>query len=278
MVTVPLRYGVIVPVRNEALRLNQTVPHLLAATAGDDVHIVWVCNGCTDGSEDVIKRHHIGARAHVICLEKASKTAALQAGDDLLKDIYPRIYLDADTWLRPGDMARLMAPLVADKADLTSPQHDCDMTGATRISAAMMKCWLALPYARTHAFLGAVALSKAGRARWGQWPDLFGDDIFVTAMTPFHRRCIVTDALAMTWAPRDIHSWLRMRRRWRAGELQIRDYGIEITPVAGQRAALVRRLCWPSTAPGAVLFCLIGLLARFPTPSSRQDGWIPDRR
>lgn len=91
----PGPFGVVVPVRNEAATLPRTVPALLDAVAGRPARVVWVCNGCTDDSAALIRRH-AGDTAEIIELGGAGKTLALQAGDEALGQIFPRFYIDAD--------------------------------------------------------------------------------------------------------------------------------------------------------------------------------------
>ena len=268
--------GIVVPVRNEAEMLPQTVPALLAATAGDDVRIVWVCNGCQDDSAAVI-RSLVGPESDVIEIGPPGKTGALQAGDDFLGDMFPRLYLDADTWLRPGDLARLFAPLMAGQADLTAASHAFDLSRASRLSGQMSICWLALPFATEAAFLGAVAISQAGRAQWDIWPDVIADDMFMTAHVPSARKKIVLNAIATTRPPKRFQDWVAIRARWIRGERELLRMGFSLPEVEGQRAALVTRLLDPRTCVGAAAFILARIVAGRRARRSRPSYWQPRR-
>lgn len=272
----PLTYGIIVPVRNEAALLPVTLRKLLEATAEDQARIIWVCNGCDDDSAAVI-RQHAGPGAEVIELAEPGKTGALQAGDDALGGLFPRVYLDADTWLRPGDLARLLAPLLAGEADLVAPRLRLDTAGASWLSARIGDCWLALPHARTTAFSNAIGLSGAGRALWGRWPRITGDDIFVAATVPAHRKRIVPEALATTGMPGDFRGWVRMRARWRKGERELAELGLSPPQAPGQRAALLRRMRTPRLALGAWAFAAARLLASRGSEKTGAGIWLPDR-
>lgn len=279
-------YGIIVPVRNEAAVLPVTVPGLLAATRGDRVRIVWVCNGCTDGSAALIRRlagqgagqGAAGWRAEVIELDRPGKTAALQAGDEALGDLFPRLYLDADTWLRPGDPARLMQPLVSGAADLVAPGLRFDTAGASPLSVRIGACWLSLPHARTAAFSNAIGLSAAARALWDRWPDITGDDIFVSATVPARRRLIVPEAQATIGMPAGFAGWVRMRARWRRGEAELARLGLSPPRPAQQRFALLRQMLSARTAPGAWAFAAARVLAALSPTGAAASAWLPDRR
>lgn len=275
-------YGIIVPVRNEALLLPQTVAKLLAATKGDRVRIIWVCNGCNDDSATVIRRF-AGSQAEIIELELPSKIAALQAGDDCLGNLFPRLYHDADTWLQPGAPARLIQPLLSGEADLVSPGLCFDTAGASHISALIGACWLALPHGRTATFSAVLAVSAAGRGLWDAWPEITGDDIFVSAMVPDNRKKIVAEIVATTSMPKNFAGWVRMRARWLQGEAELKRHGLARPRHPQQHAALLHQMLSPATAIGAFAFAAARIAAGMTRISSMTSMpsapsvWMPDR-
>lgn len=275
-----LGYGIIVPVRNEAALLPVTVPRLLAATKGDQVRIIWVCNGCTDDSAKMI-RCLAGPAAEVIELARPGKTTALQAGDDALGGLFPRLYLDADTWLRPGDIALLMQPLLSGAVDLVAPRLRFDVAGASGIAARIGACWLSLPHAQTTAFSNAIGLSSAARALWGKWPEIIGDDAFVAAIVAAHmpplRKQVIDTALATISMPRSFNGWVRMRARWLQGEAELVRLGFSPPRAARQRSSLLRQLVFPSTAVGAWAFLVARVLANVARADATTSAWMPDR-
>lgn len=269
--------SVVVPVRNEAASLDRTIPALLAAARGEQARLLWVCNGCTDDSAARIRRL-VGPDAEIIVLPEAGKTLALQAGDRRLGDVFPRLYLDADTWLRPGDLRRLFAPLREGRADLVTAAKAFEYGKASDLATAIARCWLALPYARQHSFLGALAVSAAGRTRWEDWPPLLADDLFLSAMIPPTRRLMVPEAVATTWPPRDLPTWIRTRARWMRGERQMRAAGFDLPVAPLQRGALLQRLAARSTRRGAAAFVLVRLLAAVLAWRTETLGWLPERQ
>lgn len=269
-------YGIIVPLRNEATMLPVTVPKLLAATTGDNARIIWVCNGCSDDSVAVIRRL-AGSAAEVIELARPGKTAALQAGDEALGPLLPRLYLDADTWLNPGDTARLMQPIFSGAADLVAPRLRFDTTGASALSVRIGACWLSLPHAKTAAFSNAIGLSSAARALWGRWPDITGDDIFVSAMVPAARKQIVSKAVATICMPKTFAGWVWMRARWLKGEEELARLGLALPRPARQRSSLLYQMARPDTALGAWAFVTARVLAKIARTDARASAWLPDR-
>lgn len=269
-------YGIIVPVRNEAAMLPVTVPKLLAAVTGDDARIIWVCNGCSDDSAAVIRRL-AGSAAEVVELAQPGKTAALQAGDDTLGTLFPRLYLDADTWLNPGDPARLMQPVFSGAADLAAPRLRLDTSGASALSVRIGACWMSLPHAKTSAFSNAIALSSAARGLWDRWPEITGDDIFVSALVPTHRKLIVPEAVATIGMPASFAGWVRMRARWLKGEAELARLGLVLPRPKQQRFSLLRRMSSPDTALGAWAFAATRILATVSPTDAGASVWLPDR-
>lgn len=262
--------------RNEATLLPLTVPKLLATTKGDRVRIIWVCNGCNDDSAAVIRRL-VGAGAEVIELLFPGKTAALQAGDDAMGDLFPRLYLDADVWLGRGDPARLMQPLFAGAADLVAPRLRFDTAGASPLSARIGACWMSLPHARTTAFSNAIGLSAAARALWDRWPEISGDDIFVSATVPVHRKLIVPEALATIRIPKSFNGWVKMRARWLKGEAELARLGLSLQRPTRQKLSLLRQMLSTDTALGAWAFVAARIFAQMTQANDTTTAWLPDR-
>lgn len=270
-------YGIVVPVRNEAALLPLTVLRLLSATAGENARIVWVCNGCSDDSAAII-RHLAGPDAEVIVLPLPGKIAALQAGDTALGDLFPRFYVDADCWIGPGGLAPLVHALHAGDADLVAPALDYDVSRSSWLSARIAACWLALPHGSSLAYSMVLGVSAAGRARWGRWPDVTGDDIFVSATIPAARRLRIAGALATSFAPADFAGWIRMRARWRRGEVELAAMGLSVPRHPRQYRALFSQLLRPDTAIGAWAFVAARLAAQHQARPSATTAWLPDRR
>jgi hypothetical protein len=279
-VVASLAFSVVVPVRDEEAVLPKSVPALLDAS-GDQAKIVWVCNGCSDRSAEIIRT--LSARSssnHTTVLELPlpGKAAALQAGDDFLAQLFPRFYIDADVLISAADFAVLSTYLSEDWADLVSPGHAFDTQGISLLSSAVAACWLELPHARETAFSKVLGLSATGRGRWERWPDVTGDDIFVAAKIPAARRRMLGRAVAITRPPADFWGWVRMRARWCRGERELVALRLEAPRANGQRACLLRLLLSRSYAVGAWALLISRLLAQVLSVWPAPRAWRPDRR
>ncbi len=269
-------FSLVIPVRDEGAALHHSVPALVRALVGLRARSIWVCNGCNDNSASVIAMH-AGSNAEILILDRPGKTPALQAGDDALGDLFPRFYLDADVILQQDSFPRLLRPLLDGSADLIAARIIHATDGVSPLSAAIARCWEALPYARQLAFLGIVGLSATGRRNWGHWPVVTGDDIFVSATVPPERSLIVPEVVALTCPPADFAGWIRRRARWLKGERELRAMGLSPRAPVGQKQALMRLMLTPDHATGAWAFASARLLATV-LPDTPTTSWIPDRR
>lgn len=227
-------FSVIVPVHDEADLLPETAPLMLAGLGRAEV--VFVCNGCTDGSAALLRRL-LGERARVIELPAAGKAAAIRAGEAAVR-AFPRFYVDADVWIAGSTLAALARTLAAERLDLVSPRIRVDHAGASRLARGVTEAWMSLPHMRLAGFHNVLGVSAEGRARWGRFPDLLADDDFIAASIPPRARRIVDGLSCTIRPPRRFRAWVRVRARWTRGQRQLRAQGIVLPRTPGQADGL----------------------------------------
>jgi hypothetical protein len=97
LVTAPGLVGsVVIPAHNEAAVIRRCLDALLDGFRPGELEVVVACNGCTDGTADIVRSS--GHAVRIIEIQVASKPAALRAAEELVT-IFPRLYLDADVVL-----------------------------------------------------------------------------------------------------------------------------------------------------------------------------------
>jgi glycosyltransferase involved in cell wall biosynthesis len=105
------RIGVVIPARNEAVAL----PDVLNAVIPRVVEVIVVDTASTDGTPEIARR--LGAR--VVAEPRRGYGRACLAGIAALSpDVDTVLFMDADAADRPEDLAQLLAPIVAEVADL----------------------------------------------------------------------------------------------------------------------------------------------------------------
>jgi len=266
--------SIIVPVCNEAFALAQSAPLLLAGLP-DSVEVLYVCNGCTDGSATLLRSYR-DHRVQVIELEAAGKAAALSEGERHAT-IFPRFYVDADVHISGSDLMLLANRLGEEDVELVSPALSFDETGCSFLARAANRIWLRLPYARTSAFQQVIGISKAGRARWGAFPDITADDSYIYSQVPTERCELVRTVIAKVRPPANLPSLIGVRMRILKGLDELKGFGVHPKRTAGQNAELFRLLTRTDTALGAAVYIAIGLVARIMfLMGAGRHGWYRD--
>jgi glycosyltransferase involved in cell wall biosynthesis len=241
--------SVVIPAHNEARVIGRSLDVLLAGFGPGELDVVVVCNGCTDATATVARSADHSVR--VVELEQASKPAALRAGD-VEAAVFPRLYVDADVAF-PGSAARLVLARLRAGAVAARPLIRYDTTGASapvrsyyrarcRVPAVMSSLWGA----------GAYGLSAAGRSRFGDFPDVVADDLWVDRLFDRREVEIVGGAAVVVAVPRRTRDLVRTLRRTYRGKAEMASEPDARRPQA--TASALRDLARLSTAgPRAAL-------------------------
>jgi glycosyltransferase involved in cell wall biosynthesis len=213
--------SVILPASNEATLIGGCLDAVLTSDRpeGYEVEVIVVANGCHDATADVARGYAAQAEArgwhlHVIDRTEGGKPGALNAGDAAATGSL-RVYLDADVTVTPGVLAQLVAVLRTESA--------CYASGAVQIAAdggvsrAYARIWRRVPFMRDVVpGCGLFAVNAAGRKRWGAFPEIISDDIFVRLQfTPSERQGVAASyrwPIAEGW-----RNLIKVRRRQNAG-------------------------------------------------------------
>ncbi|MEM6409566.1 MAG: glycosyltransferase, partial [Pseudomonadota bacterium] len=141
------------------------------------------------------------------CSEKAASGAVL-------------IYLDADVICTQGLIGQLCQAL-----DTPEPRY-----GSGKLQIAPAQTWITRQYAATWAALpfmqspavgaGLFAVNRAGRARWGAFPDIISDDTFVRLQFDPDER-IEVEARYIWPLVEGFANLVKVRRRQDAGVIEI---------------------------------------------------------
>ena len=212
--------SVIIPAHNEEAVIRRGLEYLLTGARPGEVEVIVACNGCTDRTADLARQ--FGPPVRVLEIPTASKTAALNAADSVAT-AFPRVYLDADVRLDIASVRALAAALEADPAvPLVAPRLRMDLEQTTWPVRAFYRVRMSLPYNQVMVGTGAYALSRAGRARLGPFPDIISDDGFVRFNFPPQERRTVADAEVFVDPPQTLSALLRSKTRSRLGGYQLR--------------------------------------------------------
>lgn len=212
--------SVVIPAHDEAAAIRRCLDGLLAGFQPGELDVLVVCNGCSD--ETAALARSSGHPVRVIELSAASKPAALRVGD-LAASAFPRLYLDADVLL-PGSAARLVLERLRSGALAVRPPVRYETSGASgpvrsyyrarsQVPAVLGSLWGA----------GVYGLSAAGRSRFGSFPDVVADDLWVDRLFSAEEVEIVDSAPVVVRVPRRSRDLVRVLGRTYRGKWETRS-------------------------------------------------------
>ena len=251
--------SIVIAAHNEAAVIGRCLDALLAGARPGELDVTVVANGCTDGTAAVAGRHD-GVR--VLDLPRPGKAAALNAGDEAAAG-FPRIYLDADIVLTTAAVRALGEALAGGAPAATVGRH-LDLTGRPLLVRAYFAVHGRLPVFRDGLFgRGVVALSESGRARFGRFPELVADDLFLDSQFSTAEKRHVTSFSARVATPRRTRDLVRRLVRVRGGNAAMRAAAargeVEVPVRPATRLSWLRDVVLPKPwlAPAAV--CYVGI-------------------
>jgi glycosyltransferase involved in cell wall biosynthesis len=218
-----LRATIVIAAHNEEQVLGRTLDALGPVIRSGEIEVLVVCNGCTDRTAEIARGF---SGVGVAELDVASKVAALREGDRLAGS-GTLIYLDADIVLTSRAAIDVAETLEAGALAARPPRRYDSHRAAWTV-----RRWYAvrqsLPsISATLWGAGCYALSEKGRSRFGEFPDLLSDDLFVHSLFSADEVVIVTTDPVVITTPRRTTDLLSiLRRHYRTQH--------EVTPGAGQ--------------------------------------------
>lgn len=263
--------SVVIAAYDEQSVIGRCLAHLLSGFDDGDIDVVVVPNGCSDGTADV-------ARTFPVCVvERAepSKPAALRAGD-AAATAFPRIYLDADVLLSSDAARAVLQHLERPGALAARPPLHYETGGSTAVVRRYYRARQQLPSLTTHLWgAGAYALSREGRARFDEFPDVIGDDLFVDQLFAPDEVTIVDCAPVVVMTARTPAAMLQVLRRQNKGKLALADmaHAQPTSRVYEDLVALAAR--GPGSAADAAVFAVAAGLSRS-RPLRRTVRWERD--
>ena len=179
----------------------------------------------------------------------------------------------------PDALGHLRAALHRDAIELVSPLVAYDTTGASKLAQYVSDMGQALPHGKFGGFHCLLGLSAAGRARWGPFPEILGDDLFTEAMIPVEKRQIIRSVTVITRPPLRFWSWVLVRTRWIRGERQLTKMGIKVVRTPGQAGSLLRLMLQRNTSMAALAYLSVkGLAEALSSVPTQRHNWYRDRR
>lgn len=253
--------SVIIPAHNEARVIGRCLTNLLDGLPGD-VEIVVVANGCSD--ETAAAARNAAPSATVIEIPEASKSRAIRVGEAAAPRL-PRVFLDADVVVSGQAIAQTLRALDSGAVAARPPLRYLT-EGSTWPVKRYYRARSALPCLMDHAWgAGVYGLSREGRSRFGEFPDVVGDDLFVDSLLHDGELVVIDCEPVGVVAPRDSGRTLRILRRAQRTKGDVLTSGPRgAAPRVGKE---LRRLALsgPGGFVDAAVYGAFALAARSPT-------------
>lgn len=248
---------VIIAARDEQDGIAACLRGFREAQVAPLLQVIVVANGCADRTAQVAR----AAGAEVIETPHPGKARAIALAEEQSRG-QARLYVDADIALPAAAVDQLVAALKArDGAAAVTVRRRVDATGSTGPVRAFYAIHTRLPvFERGLTGRGVIGLTARGRARFGRFPDVTGDDFFLDSLFAPEEVAVLDAAGSSVLAPRASADLLRRLVRVRRGNRQLRADG----SVHGRAAptawltdvVLPRPRLWPA-APVYVAFTVL---------------------
>jgi glycosyltransferase involved in cell wall biosynthesis len=255
------RLSVIIPAHNEEGSISHLLTALTAGEGGSELDIVVVCNGCTDNTADVARRHGPGVRVDEVAA--ASKALSLRRGDELARG-FPRVYVDADVVIDRTSVLALADALADGPVLACGPRRVVELEKAGLLVRWYYDVWQRLPQVEQGLFgRGVVMVSAEGYERLRRLPQVMSDDLAMSEAFSATERRVVTDAVVVIRPPRTVRDLVRRRVRVVTGNAQVDDYGLRHNESRTSARGLLEMASHsPRLAVRLPVFLSITLLAR----------------
>ena len=246
--------SVVMPAHDEEALIAGAV----RAIASAEIDLIVVVNGCTDATAE--RAREAGVPLRVIELSGASKIRALNAGS-AAAHVSPVAFVDADVTIAGADLITLAQRLAADpEAEVAAPTMRV-LPSTSWWVRQYYKIWELTEYrTKGHIGSGVYMLTRRGRERISQFPDIIADDLFVQQHFALGERLTPTDLTFSVRAPGTLASLVKRNTRIAAGNQQFAQMFPELTPpptATGARVILTTVWRRPTLWLGFVVYAWV---------------------
>jgi glycosyltransferase involved in cell wall biosynthesis len=226
--------SIVIPAHNEEHRIRGLLQSLSEASQQGQYAVFVICNGCTDRTREVAEEFQ---GVHVVEIEDVGKHFALNEGDRLADDIFPRLYCDADIRIDSSSIEHLVRQLTTDKLIVAGPIVKYDVERGSwgvkkyyrSLESLVMSKWLDVHLVGR----GVYGASREARKRFDRFPPLFADDKFFDSQYNEIEKAIVPGALVTIWTPASLRQLIRNETRVAKGNRQAATYFVHEQVIDG---------------------------------------------
>jgi glycosyltransferase involved in cell wall biosynthesis len=217
--------SIVIPAHNEEFRIRSLLQSLTDDSIRGNFAVFVICNGCSDRTREVAEEF---AGVTVVTIEDTGKHFALNEGDRLAQDIFPRLYCDADVRIEPSSVSAFVLALSTNAAIVAGPGV---AYGIEKRSWGIKKYCQALQSPILSNWLGVhlvgrglYGASSEARKRFDSFPPLFADDKFFDAQYRDDEKQNVAGCTVTLWVPPTLRQLIRNEARVAKGNQEFASY------------------------------------------------------
>jgi len=219
----PSRASIVIPAYNEETRIRGLLGTLSDPSIKGAYDVFVICNGCTDRTRQVAEEY---PGVVVVEIAGVGKYLALNEGDRLAGDVYPRLYCDADIQLSPNSVITLVDALTTEEVVVAGPEIRYALEGVNWTIKMFYRGAANPVIAGWNSGLlagrGLYGASRAARRRFGSFPALYADDLFFDSQFDSTEKIVLPTAIALLWVPVNLRQLVKGEMRVAEGNRQYR--------------------------------------------------------
>ncbi len=265
-------FSVVIPAHNEERTLARCLETLLSDAQPGELEVIVACNGCADRTAEVAGR--FSPQVKVMETPTASKIVALNLGDSAA-NAFPRFYVDADIDVPASALRRCAEVLEAGPCLAAAPRLALDLSDCPWTVRAYYAIWMQLGYVRRGLIgSGVYGLSAAGRARFGAFPDVIADDLYVRNLFSDDERCSVEDVEFRMRPARSLADLVKRKTRVFVGNAQLagQKRAEMLAEAPGRVDTLRRMLLQPGLLLGAPVYAYVSAMSHWKARARVRSG------
>lgn len=269
--------SVIIAAHDEEAVIGRCLDALTPEMQGVPLTVIVSANGCSDATAQIA----LARGAQVVERPEPGKPGALNAAEDIAEG-FPRVYLDADIVPPAGALGALAEALRTRPGVLaTMPVRHVVTTGRPWPVRAYFRINERLPVFRTGLFgRGLIMVSEVGRARFGEFPALTADDLFLDAQFTDTEKSEVAAVVVEVESPHTTADLVRRLVRVRRGNAEMRRHATSdgVAVRSADRWSWFRDVVRRDLrlAPDAVAYVAISVFAGLRARRSPSGAWGRD--
>jgi glycosyltransferase involved in cell wall biosynthesis len=219
------RASIVIPAHNEEFRIRGLLQSLTDDSIRGNVAVFVICNGCSDRTREVAEEF---AGITVVTIDDTGKHFALNEGDRLAQDVFPRLYCDADVHIDASSVTALIQTLTTSATVVAGPGVEY---GFDKSSWGIKKYYQALKSPILSKWLsvhlvgrGLYGASHEARKRFDSFPPLIADDKFFDAQYRDDEKQIVSGCNVVVSVPTTLRRLIRSEARVAKGNQEFASY------------------------------------------------------